>query len=262
MDSSNYKLYHVHGCDSRGFLESYCSDKPDMVFRDDTLIFPIENLRKSFQLGHIRGDILIDFSVGSFIHLLYSACEFFKHIIVLKLNDRCILELKRWVDTRTGAFYWGHIAQLHAEIEGKSDELEDKEGNVRSALQHVIKCNLEKENITEPIDLPPADCIISAWVLDATSKDHNDFIRTLRKISKLLKPGGHLILIGCLEATYYIIGKDKLHLFKYDEKFARKALVGEGFVIDCWEVKKRTNISDLTDYKALIFIAAHKEKLV
>ncbi|KAG8568508.1 hypothetical protein GDO81_014031 [Engystomops pustulosus] len=119
MDSSNYKLYHVHGCDSRQYLENYFSDKPDMVFRDDSLIFPIENLKKFFQLGHIRGDILLDLSMGSFIHHLYAACEFFKHIIVLKLNDRCILELKRWVDTRTGAFHWGHAAQIHAEMEGK-----------------------------------------------------------------------------------------------------------------------------------------------
>ncbi|XP_071969407.1 nicotinamide N-methyltransferase-like [Engystomops pustulosus] len=257
MDSSNYKLYHIHGCDSRGVLESYCSDKPDMVFRDDTLIFPIENLKRTFQLGHIRGDILLDLSAGSVIHLLYSACEFFKHIIVLKLNDRCILELKRWVDTRTGAFHWGHAAQLHADKEGKSDKLEVK---VRSALQHVVKFDLEKENMTEPIDLPPADCIISGWLLDVICKDQEDYIKYLRKFSKLLKPGGNLILIGCLEATYYTVGKDKMHVFRYNEEFARKVLVGEGFVIDRCEVKERTNISDLTDYKALIFIAAHKEK--
>ncbi|XP_071969401.1 nicotinamide N-methyltransferase-like [Engystomops pustulosus] len=260
MDSSNYKLYHVHGCDSRGFLESYCSDKPDMVFREDSLIFPIENLKKTFQLGHIKGDILIDLSISSIVHHLYAACEFFKHIIVLKVQDRCILELKRWVDTRTGAFHWGHAAQLHAEIEGKCKQLEDKEGKVRSALQHVVKCDLEKENMIEPIDLPPADCIISAWLLDAISKDQDDYIRYLRKFSKLLKIGGHLIIIGCSEATYYIVGKDKLHVFTYDEEFVRKALVGEGFIIDRCEVKERTNVSDLIDYKAIMFIAAHKEK--
>ncbi|XP_071969406.1 nicotinamide N-methyltransferase-like [Engystomops pustulosus] len=260
MDCSTYKLYHVHGFDSRQLLENYFSDKPDMVFGDDSLKFPMENLAKTFKIGHIRGDILIDLSHASLIHPLYAASEFFKHIIVLKIQDRCILELKRWVDTRTGAFHWGHAAQLHADIVGKSDCLEASEGKVRSALQHVIKCDLEKENMTEPIDLPPADCIISAWLLDYICKDQDDYIRYLRKFSKLLKLGGHLILFGCLNATYSTVGRDRFHFFKYDEEFARKALVGEGFVIDRCEVKKRTNVSDLIDYKAVIFIAAHKEK--
>ncbi|XP_056400554.1 nicotinamide N-methyltransferase-like isoform X1 [Hyla sarda] len=186
---------------------------------------------------------------------LYAASEFFKHVIVLKVSDRCIMELKRWLDTRTGAFYWGHATKLHL---GNSDQLQDKEENVRSAVQHVMKCDLEKENVTDPIVLPPADCIISAGLLDVICKDQDDFIRYLRKFSALMKPGGNMIFIGCLEMTYYTVGKDKFHGFPYDEEFVRKALVGEGFVIDYCNVKKRTNVSDIIDYNGVIFIAAHK----
>ncbi|XP_073513294.1 nicotinamide N-methyltransferase-like [Phyllobates terribilis] len=141
-----------------------------------------------------------------------------------------------------------------------SDLLQDKEGKVRSALQHVVKCDLEKENMMDPIVLPPADCVINAWLLDAISKDQDDFMRYLRKFSGLLKLGGQFILIGCLEATNATIGKDKVHLLKYDEDFVRKAIVDAGFFIDSCKIKKRTTVSDLTDYKAVIFIAAHKEK--
>ncbi|XP_056398440.1 nicotinamide N-methyltransferase-like [Hyla sarda] len=260
MDFVSRKIYHVHGFDSRQHLEHYLSAKPDMVFEEDFLIFPIENLTKAFIPGHIKGDVLIDLSIGSFIHHLYSACEFFNHIIVLKVSDRCIMELKRWLDTRTGAFEWGHAAQLQVDLEGKSTQLQDKEGKVREAVQHVVKCNLKKENIMDPMVLPPADCIISVMLLDNICKDQDDYRRYLRKFSQLLKPGGHLILIGALDVTYYTVGEDKLHAFSYDEDFARKTLVGEGFVIDDCKVKKRTNVSDLTDYKAVIFIAVHREK--
>ncbi|KAG8568495.1 hypothetical protein GDO81_014023 [Engystomops pustulosus] len=259
MDPATYKLYHVHCFDSRQHLEHYMSGNAKSPFGEDFLIFPIEKLTNTFSLGHIKGDILIDLSIGPIIHHLYSACEFFKHIIVLKVRDRCMMELKRWVDTRTGAFYWGHAAELQAEIEGKSDQLEDKEGKVRSALQHVVKCNLEKENMTEPIDLPPADCIISSWLLDVISKDRDDYVRYLRKFLRLLKPGGHLILLGLVEGTYYTVGEHKFHVFKYDENVAKEVLVGEGFTIDFCEVKKRTVESDLTDYKGFFFIVAHKE---
>ncbi|XP_066463515.1 nicotinamide N-methyltransferase-like [Eleutherodactylus coqui] len=259
MDSSACKLYHVDGFDSRQFLETYFSDKPEMVFIEETLRFPIENLTKTFTAGHIKGEILIDLSVGPMIHHLYAACEFFKHIIVLKASDRCILELKRWLDTRTGAFHWSHATQLYVDTEGNRDKLQDKEEKMRSAVQHVIKCDFEKENIIEPLDLPPADCIISAGLLDVISKDHDDCKRYLRKFSRLLKPGGHILLIGSLNATYLTVGKDKVHILRCDEDFAREALVGEGFVIDCCKVKETKVVSELSDYKGIIFIAARKK---
>ncbi|XP_075697074.1 nicotinamide N-methyltransferase-like [Rhinoderma darwinii] len=260
MDSSPHKVYHVHDFDSRQYLEHYFSDKPDMAFGDDTLNFFIEKFRQVFAVGHINGDILIDLSVSSFVHHLYSACEFFKNIIVLKANNRCIMELKRWVDDRTGAFYWGHTSALLQEKEENSDQFQDQESKLRSAIQHVVKYDPEKENMTDPLVLPPADCVISVGLLDVISKYQDDYIIYLRKFSRLLKPGGHIIIIGTLGATYLTIGKDKFHVFTYDEDFVRKVLGGEGFIIDYCKVKERTAVSDLADYKSIIFIAAHKEK--
>ncbi|XP_069804272.1 indolethylamine N-methyltransferase-like [Dendropsophus ebraccatus] len=260
MASCTRKLYHVHGFDPRQHLEHYFSDKPDMVFEEDFLIFPIENLTKTFLEGHIRGDVLIDLSLGSMIHHLYAPSEFFKNIIILKVRDRCILELKRWLNTRTGAFEWGHATQLHINIEGKSAELQDKEGKVREAAQHVAKCDLDKQNIMDPVVLPPADCIISVFLLDCICKDQDDYVRYIRKFSELLKPGGHLILIGVINMTYFTVGKDKIHGFAYDQDLARKTVAAEGFVIDKCVTKKATGISDLVDHKGVLFIASHKEK--
>ncbi|XP_075185362.1 nicotinamide N-methyltransferase-like [Anomaloglossus baeobatrachus] len=260
MDSRKYKHYHECGFDSRQFLEHYVSDRPDMVFEEDFLKFPIENLRQTFTEGHIKGDVLIDLSNGSLVHQLYAACDYFKNIIVLKVRDRCIMELKRWVDARTGAFHWGHAVKLHADAEEESEKFKEKEEKMRTALQHVVKCNLKKENMMDPMVIPPADCIISAWLLDVISKDQEGYVRYLRKFSRLLKPGGHIILIGCLDATFFIVGKDNMHLVTYNEDFVKKALVGEGFVIDRCEVMKRTVKSDLVDHKGVIFVVAHKDK--
>ncbi|XP_075696706.1 nicotinamide N-methyltransferase-like [Rhinoderma darwinii] len=229
------------------------------MFRFVTEPFSAWGMSKCFSAGHINGDTLIDLSIGSLVHHLYSAREFFKNIIVLKANNRCIMELKRWVDDRTGAFYWGHTSALHQEKEENSDQCQDQEAKLRSAIQHVVKHDPEKENMTEPLVLPPADCVISAWLLEVISKDQDDYIRYLRKFSRLLKPGGHLILTGVLGTTYITVGKDKFHTFTYDADFVRKVLVGEGFIIDYCKVKERTAVSDLIDYNAVMSIAAHKE---
>ncbi|XP_069596790.1 indolethylamine N-methyltransferase-like [Ranitomeya imitator] len=261
MDSAAYKLYHIDGLDSRQSLETYFSDKEDMVFKEDSIIFPLENLTKTFTEGHIEGDILIDVSHGSMVHHLFAACDFFKHIIVLKFRDRCIMELKRWVDSQTGAFDWSHITKVHVEIKESSEKTQERENKMRSALQHVVKCDLKKENMMHPIVLPLADCVLTVSLLDSISKDKDEYIKYIRKFSGLLKPGGHFILIGFIEATYATIGKDKIHLLKYDEDFVRKTLVDAGFSIDNCKIKTRTAVSDLIDYKAMIFIAARKDKV-
>ncbi|KAM4015601.1 indolethylamine N-methyltransferase-like [Anomaloglossus baeobatrachus] len=193
------------------------------------------------------------------VHHLFAACDFFTHIIVLKIQDRCIMELKRWVDERTGAFDWEHATKFHVDNKESSEQTQERENKVRSALQHVVKCNLEKRNMVDPIVLPPADCIISAFLIEFISKDKDEYMRNVRKFSRLLNPGGHIILIGCLGGTYATAGTDTFHILNHDEDFARKALVDAGFKIDDCKVKKRTNVSDLIDYKAVIFIAAHKE---
>ncbi|XP_063798058.1 nicotinamide N-methyltransferase-like [Pseudophryne corroboree] len=259
MDSSAHKFYPVHGIDSREHLETYFSNKTDMVFRDDSIQFPMECLHRAFSEGHINGDLLIDISVGSVIHHLYTASGYFKQILVLKCSEQCIMELNKWINTRTGAFDWSHIMEYIKCTEGNSDQYPDKYMTLKTAITKIMKCNTDKENLTDPEVLPPADCVISAWMLDTISKDQDDYINNFRKFVKLLKPEGYLILIGTLNTTYMMVGQDKVHVFRYDEKFARKVLTDEGFVIDHCAVQKRTADSDLTDYEALMFITAHRD---
>ncbi|XP_063797921.1 nicotinamide N-methyltransferase-like [Pseudophryne corroboree] len=259
MDSSNHKFYPVHGFDSKEYLETYLSSKPDMDFRDDSIKFPMECLHRAFSAGHIKGDLLIDISYGSFIHHLYTASGYFKQILVLKVSEQCIMELNKWINTRTGAFDWSHIIEYIKFTEENSDQCQDKDMTLKTAITKIMKCDIDNENLTDPEVLQPADCVISAGFLDLISKDQDDYINNFRKLVKLLKPEGYLLLIGLLNTTYKMVGQEKIHVFRYDEKFARKVLTDEGFVIDHCAVKKRKVVSYLSDYEAVIFITAHRK---
>ncbi|XP_063797891.1 nicotinamide N-methyltransferase-like [Pseudophryne corroboree] len=258
MDSSAHKFYPVHGINSREFLETYFSNK-EMGFGEDSMKFPMACLHRAFSEGHIKGDLLIDISTGSFIHHLYTASEYFKQILVLKCSEPCIMELNKWINTRTGAFDWSHVMAYIKCLEGNSDQCQDKDITLKTAITSIMKCDIDKENLTDPEVLPPADCVISVALLEFISKDQDDYIRNLRKFVKLLKPEGYLILMGLLNTTYAMVGQDKVHVFKYDENFARKVLSDEGFVIDHCAVHKRTTVSDFIDYDAIIFVIAHRE---
>ncbi|KAM5164192.1 indolethylamine N-methyltransferase-like [Mantella aurantiaca] len=258
MDCTEHKFYHIHGMDSRDLSDIYCSDKEDMVFREDTLKFPMMNLHYQFSSGRVSGQTLIDISMGSFIHHLYSASNSFQDIIILKSNEKCIMELSRWLHDRTGAYDWTHTSAAAAELEGNSDQLQEKEICLKLSIKQILKCDFEEENITSPVELPLADCVISVAILETISKTEDEYMRNMEKILNLLKPGGHLILFSVLDATYFTVGGERLHIFTHDEDFVKNALSKLGLVIDYCAVQKRRNVSDLAGYKAFMFTVAHK----
>lgn len=143
-----------------------------------------------------------------------------------------------------------------------SDHEEEKDIKVKEAITHVVKCDVNKENLTDPLVVPPGDCLISAWLLKCISKDKEDYVQNLRKFLKFLKPRGRLILFGVLNGTYYTIGKEKFHLFTYDENLIQEVLTGEGFRVNQCEVLQSKVKSDITDYKGILFLMAHKEQQV
>ncbi|KAM5164225.1 indolethylamine N-methyltransferase-like [Mantella aurantiaca] len=258
MDSTSHKFYHIHGMDSRDYSDLYCSDKTGKLFREDTLIFPMMNLHYQFSSGRVAGNTLIDISMGSFIYHLYSASSSFQEMILLKTNEKCIMELSRWLHDRTGAYDWTHASANAAELEGNRDQHPEKESRLKSSIKQILKCDFEEENITSPVELPLADCVINVWMLETISKNEDEYMRNLQKILKLLKPGGKLLLFSVLDATYFTAGGKRFHVFKDDEAFVKKALSKLGLVIDYCAVQRRRNISDLAIYTAVMFTVAHK----
>ncbi|KAM5164264.1 nicotinamide N-methyltransferase-like [Mantella aurantiaca] len=208
--------------------------------------------------GRVAGNTLIDISHGSFIHHLYSACGSFQDIVVLKSNEKCIMELSRWLHDRTGAYDWMHTSAAAAELEGNRDQHQEKESCLKSSIKQILKCDFEQKNITSPVELPLADCVISVEMLEAISKNKDEYMRNLEKILKMLKPGGQLLLFSGIHATYFTAGGERFHYFTHDESFVKNALSKLGLVIDYCAVQRRRNVSDLTDYKAFMFTVANK----
>ncbi|KAM5163649.1 indolethylamine N-methyltransferase-like isoform 3-T3 [Mantella aurantiaca] len=216
------------------------------------------NLHYQFNSGRVTGKFLIDISKGSFIHHLYSASNYFQDIVVLKSSEKCIMELSRWLHDRTGAYDWTHTSAAAAELEGNRDQHQEKEGRLKSSIKQILKCDFEEENITSPVELPLADCVLCFYILEAICKNEDEYMRNLEKHLKLLKPGGQLILFSSIDISYTIVGGERIHTFKHDEAFVENALRKLGLVIDYCAVQRRRNVSDLTDYRASMFIVAHK----
>ncbi|XP_066463525.1 nicotinamide N-methyltransferase-like [Eleutherodactylus coqui] len=261
MDASKPKVYHKDGMNTRSFLQTYCDR--DTGFGEENLNFIMKKIHDSLAAGHFKGKTAYDFSVGSIIHQLYTVSDYYPEITILKLNDACIMELNKWLAVRTGAFDWSHTHDYVKGLHCTSDQENlNKEENLKTCIKRILKFDLQKANITDPEVLEQTDCIITGWLLELVSQNQNDYTKNFRSLVKFLKPGGLLILLGCLNASYYKAAEDRYHIFTYDYCFLRKNLANEGFKIDICEVLESKIQSDLTDYKQLIVIPAIKECMV
>ncbi|XP_063315784.1 indolethylamine N-methyltransferase-like [Pelobates fuscus] len=258
MDPSTLKYYHVDEFESKPFLNTYFSLEGDKELLNDGLVNFTTYLHKEFAKGNIKRDMLIEISPGPVIFTLLPVCNYFKEIILLKFNDHSINEMKKWINGNA-AFDWSHASKIIKDLEGNCDELQEKEDVLRTNIKDVLKCDLSKENLTDPIILPKADCIITAWVLEMVSKDKDAYCNNLRKIYSLLKPGGHLVMICDINVSFLKIGEHNFHILTYDEEFPKKTLKDLGFKIESYEVYEKTSSTTDIDYEKVMCLTALKK---
>ncbi|XP_075462685.1 indolethylamine N-methyltransferase-like [Ascaphus truei] len=261
MDSSLHKNYHDEEFDPRGFINTYFYNGTNDMFKD-VVVYPITQLFKTFSSGHVRGETLLDVSIGPLAFHLLTVCDFFKEINVIEFTDANIREFEMWKNKEPGAADWSHAAKIICELEGKSEEWEGKEDKARRAVKRVVKCDLTKDNPLEPVVLPQMDCLISMYVLQVVSKDHQAFRSNLKKLASMLKTGGQMLLAGAYNTSCYMVGEHKFFCLSFDEEFIREAVCDAGFIIENMEALPTKKTSNLTDYDQIMFMIARKEREV
>ncbi|XP_075449403.1 nicotinamide N-methyltransferase-like [Ascaphus truei] len=259
MDLRLHKHYHDEEYDPRLFAETYFSETSVITEDRQNLV---RTLYKIFSSGEVTGKTLLDVSNGSSIYQLLPACESFQEIIVAESNERVKRDLEKWLNKEPDAFDYSHTSKLLCELEGKSVMGHEKEEQLRRAIKHILICDFTKENPLHPVILPKVDCLITICYLEVVSKDLDAYRSNLKKVSSLIKIGGHLVLFVAISMSYYMIGEHKFYVLKYDEEFVRKALTDTGFVIKSVDLHTRKQTTHLTDYEHIGFIWAQKEREV
>uniref|UniRef100_A0A8C5R804 Phenylethanolamine N-methyltransferase n=1 Tax=Leptobrachium leishanense TaxID=445787 RepID=A0A8C5R804_9ANUR len=256
MDHSALKHYHLHDFDPRRLHETYYSASADSKMKEDIVLFPIKQLMKIS--GRIKGESVIDCSVGCDIFHLLPICEGFQDIAILESADSCIVELEKWTKKEQDAIDLSHASQIVTALEGNSDKWKEKEESLRQRIKNILKCDFERDNPTHPVVLKKADCLLSLYVLHFVSKDLDVFCSNLQKFSSILKLGGRLLLFGGFNATFYTVDGEAFHLLPLDEPFVRKALLETGFVVLNLETIENKVRNELAHYEHIYFIDALK----
>ncbi|KAM4691842.1 uncharacterized protein WCC33_016640 [Rhinophrynus dorsalis] len=228
---------------------------------DEFLKFALKQYADTFMPGKLKGKTLIDIGTGPTIHQLLSACEHFEEIIATDYIDRNREELEKWLKNDPEAFDWSPVIKYVCELEGDREKWLEKQERLRRVVKQVLKCDVMKSNPLEPVQLPQADCLLSAECLEAACKDQDDCRSALKNMSTLLKPGGHLVLCGVLNTNYYMVGEVKFSSLYITKDLLQEALNKEGFVIEYFKTADREGkeMQEISDFSGSYLVVACKQ---
>ncbi|NXT88994.1 NNMT methyltransferase, partial [Anhinga rufa] len=242
----------------REYLKEFYTFSDSQGQTNTFLMQSLKTLLKMFSLAGLRGDTLIDVGCGPTIYQLLSACEHFEEIVALDYADQNRRELERWLKNEEGAFDWKPIVKYVCELEGDREKWAEKEEKLRKKVKRVLKCDVTKANPTEPVSLPPADCVLSTLCLEAACKDLATFRGALRNIGALVKPGGHLVMVTVLQETYYAFNQQVFSCLYLEKNEVEEAVEAAGFDVQFSEVQSCPSGDIRTDCKAVLSLVARK----
>uniref|UniRef100_A0A8C5R7I3 Nicotinamide N-methyltransferase n=1 Tax=Leptobrachium leishanense TaxID=445787 RepID=A0A8C5R7I3_9ANUR len=260
METTCCKSYDTDDVDAQFIYDNYFCAATDNDLRYELVDFPIKVIWKCVKLGFIKGDRLIDLSVGSSLYQLVPCFKGFKDITILEVNNGCIDDMEKWVKGEANSYDWAHAIDFLAELEGCSDvsSWKDMENDLRSRVTCISKCDFSLKNPTEPNVLEQVDCIINLYVLGTCCKTIDDYSLKLNNMSTLLKLGGSLILVGGFHASYYTVNDEKFNILDFEKEDLLKILEDGGYRVEHIEVTEKKSSADFITYDNVFVVCAVK----
>ncbi|XP_029111507.1 nicotinamide N-methyltransferase [Scleropages formosus] len=223
------EFYQAH-FDPKTYLNSFFS-LPQGHCEENYLELELRQLTNTFKTGKWKGKRLIEIGSGPSIVSLISACEHFEEIVMSDFADRNRQEIESWLREDEGCFDWDPIIQFVCKLEGNRTPMEVKV-RLRQTVKQVLMCDVRLENPFEPLEVEPADCVVTTLCLEAACKDLDIYQRALQSLKALLKPGGVLVMTGALNETFYMVGGQRFSCLPLSKDIVQGMLRNLGFSIE------------------------------
>ncbi|OCT72553.1 hypothetical protein XELAEV_18035533mg [Xenopus laevis] len=221
--------------DARKYLEVYYGVDPKTQQVDVESKFVLGFLHDVFVSGHVAGDSLIEIGAGPVIYHIVSASERFNTIYLTDYCEESLHEIDKCLQGKKDAFDWTPYFKYVCKLEGNRSTPKDKMETMKRNIK-LMKCDVTLANPLQPNTVPQADCVIVAGCLICACKTPDDFQNALNNIASLVKPGGYLIIVDYLGASYYLIGQTKLNVLSLDENIVKQTVTAAGFSIEEFKV--------------------------
>ena len=136
--------------------------------------------------------------------------------------------------------------------------LGEREGELRSKVNgfHQIDITTDKVFVDESMAGTTYDVITTCLCFEAPCMTTSDYTSAIRNVSKLLKDGGHIALIGALNESTYQVGEFDFRCMKQSAEGIQKMWGDNGFtIVDSEKVILRPpNPEQESDFPPISFV--------
>jgi hypothetical protein len=185
--------------DSRAYLNSYYSTSlQDYEKHQDWKIFHLTELVKcvdKLSVNSSEDASIIEVGAGPCMHVSFIVSRKFKNIVLSEYLEPNRRELMKWLNNDAHAFDWTACAQYIGKLESKNTG-DDVIRRTRESVKAVVKLDVHNPDPLVPNWFKPFDCLVSSLCLEPACSDIRKFRSAIGNLSKLVKKGGHFIMIG------------------------------------------------------------------
>ncbi|XP_049916502.1 phenylethanolamine N-methyltransferase [Epinephelus moara] len=258
---------HYKGFDPAAYLQyNYTPPRADFGRKDSIVPWKLACLHRAFTEGDVSGELLVDIGSGPTLYQVLSGCEVFNKVLLTDFLEVNRKVLRGWLQDEGGySLDWTPYLQHVCKLEGRRPSAwTEKAAKLRQVITDIIPIDVHRPQPLAPDALPSAgaDCLVSSFCLESVSPDLPAFTRALGHIGRLLRPGGHLLLIGALGESYYFGGPGvKIPVVPLNEAEVCASLKENGYILIRLEVytlppDMRVGVDDVS---GVFFVKAKKE---
>lgn len=233
---------------------------------DWSLMFRVHMLNQFFRKYSSKWDgsnaKLLDFGASAVILNYISGAPYVAEIVHAAHTANEKTEIELWKSGTEDAHDWTPaLKYVVGEVEGTRGETawSERAAVMRSKIK-VTGCDIRDEHPIGPTEPRPFSVICTSFVLESACNTYEDFKVSIKKLVKLLKVRGYLVIIFAEDQTFYTNGQQKWPVLAMSLEQVKRAVEEAGCVV-LMEERDPTPIHRIvSDEKSCGFIAAYRAR--
>ena len=195
---------------------------------------------------------ILDYGSGPSILTAISAAAKASEIILSDYTEGNRAFIRQWLDNTTSALDWSvYFRYVVVELEGKTEsDIASRKEQVRKLTKAVVPCDITQDPPIESGYHRQYDVVVASLVLTVSSRSQKDYLNNLKKLSKMVKPGGRIMICDAERSDtegFYVVGGAKFSYPSVTSDFVSEGLKSAGFddiVCKKWEKHFEPNTED------------------
>lgn len=221
--------------DPAEYIKLYCSGSWPSELEKLLCTWTQDQIHKIFVGGKYKGKKLLDIGSGPVVYAVITASKYYDECYVSDLSPANVDFLQKWI--REESTEMEYLMKEFSKKEGESGAWEVRKKQVREKIKNAVVSDLRKPNPVSGTILENTsfDAITACLCFSAAVLTIEDYTKAIQNCGKILKPGGHLVIVDIIDNSWYALGNMKFKTLATTEEEIRRAFSESGYEIEEWE---------------------------